>query len=295
MEHDYYEVNLENWANSIIDLEENKHDQYSNYHEYTPVSNGSLIPLGPATYYRSKAFSSQVGINPIINAADPLLTLISKLKRITIPPVISVFYQNICHELKAFENKAQTSGYHSQLISAARYILCSTLDDLLSLLFPTMDRKKYSFVDTFHEDVSDENLFFLILERSSQDPSGHIDLLELIYICLRLGFEGKYRGLDRGYLELRYITERLYQVISQYRDEFSRNLFISFDMPNLHPINKKNYLHLLPPAWTVSTLTVVLLFILFVYFYTKLLESASPVSQFINASQIQNETEIKAL
>lgn len=281
MDQDHYENHIESWASSLIALEEGYFDPAS--HSLNEQPTAPLIPLGTPTYYRSKAFASTIGINPLINAADPLLTLATKLRKITIPPDCAQLHQNICHELRAFDNKAQTMGYRTQLILAARFIICSLLDELIPMtLWPEMDWKKFSLVDTFHKEDWDNDRFFLILERSLQDAAGHLDLLELIYVCLRLGYEGKYRQLERGHYKLQNLTEHLFSVINHHRDEFSRGLHITLENPNFTQITKKNYLHLLPPAWMVSTLMILLLLSVFTFFYMKLVETASPVTQFLN-------------
>jgi type VI secretion system protein ImpK len=288
-----YGMNIENWVHSIIELEEDQ----DNHRPHDTGSHQPLISLSPPTYYRSKAFSSSIGINSLINAADPLLTLVTKLRRITIPPEAALLHQNICHEIKAFENKTQTAGYRQPIILAAKYTLCALLDELVAItLWPDREWKKLSLIDTFQTETCHDDRFFLILERSLQDPPAHIDFLELVYLCLRLGYEGKYRGIDRGHLELRAITDHLYAVIMQCRDEFSRGLLISLENPNYSLVRKKSYLHLLPSAWAICTAMVLLLLFLFSYFYMRLMDSALPITRLINSLQVaQDLNDIKVI
>lgn len=284
MEQENYELNIESWASSLMELEETGLESEDSHSQ--TCSHSALVSLAP-TYYRSKAFSSNIGINNLINAADPLLTLVTKLRRVTYPPDVITLHQNISHEVKAFENKAQTLGYRPQLVLAARFVICALLDELITLtLWPDQEWKKYSLVDTFHKDSWDEDRFFLILERGLQDATAHIDLLELIYLCLRLGYEGKYRGMERGLLELRGLTDHLYSTITHHREEFSRSLHISSVNLNLHPIKKKNFVHLLPPVWLLTTLMVIILLTAFTFFYLRLVEAATPLSQYFNTLKL---------
>ncbi|MBA2654561.1 MAG: DotU family type IV/VI secretion system protein [Gammaproteobacteria bacterium] len=286
MEREHSEMNIENWANSIVELEENSRPYDPLPSAQISSEQAALIPLTMPTYYRSKAFSSTIGINKLINAADPILTLVTKLRQITIPPEVTILHQNLCHEIKAFENKAQTLGYRSQLILAARFVICALVDELIAItLWPGMEWKKYNLVDTFHKDPWEDDRFFLILDRSLQDASGHLDLLELIFVSLRLGYEGKYRTIERGHLELRNITDNLYFVITQYREEFSRSLLISFETPSYHLLRKKHYFHLLPPTWIISAIMIVSLLIMFTFFYLKLIETASPIAELLSNLQ----------
>jgi type VI secretion system protein ImpK len=276
MDRDNYEVDIKTWASSLLELEDRA----------IPTdgidSTNSIVALS-SSYYRTKAFSSTIGVNNIINAADPLLTLATKLRRINVPADAASLHQNICHEIKAFENKAQNFGYRPQLILAARYVLCALLDELIAItLWPDLNWKKYSLVDYFHKDLWDSDHFFLILDRSLQDPETNIDLMELIYLCLRLGYEGKYRNIERGLLELGSITENLLATISYYKEEFSKGFYISPIPFNYLQTRKKSYLHLLPPSWVVSLIMATILLILFGCCYLSLHQTAAPITQYLN-------------
>lgn len=276
-----YEMNIENWAAGLMELEE-----ASTLAEEIPKTtfNGvkSQLPVATPSYYRSKAFTNTVGINKLITAADPMLTLATKLRKVKAPADPALLHQNLCHEIKAFENKAQTLGYNSQLVLAARYALCALLDELITLnLWEGVAWKPFLLIETFHKEVWDNDRFFLILERSLQDPAAHLDLLELMYVCLRFGYEGKYRGIERGHFELVQITDHLYHCIKHYRDEFSRNLLVAIETPTHHSF-KESYFHLFPPTWLVSTLMIIFLMVTFCYLYLDLVETSLPITQFLN-------------
>lgn len=276
-----YEITLQSWAHSLIELEENSVEHQPVVEELATTS--ALVATTPS-YYRSKGFSSTIGINPLINAADPILTLITKIRRLSLPPNLIIFHQHVCHEIKAFENKVQTLGYRPPLILASRYLICALLDELITIsLWPNLEFKKYSFLATFHKELSQEDHFFLILERSLQNPSEHVELLELIFLCLRLGYEGKYRDLERGHFELSSISDHLYQVITEYKEEFSRSLYISSDSLLTTHSRRKNFLAFLPPVWITSTTMAITLVTAFSFLYFQLSEIAAPIDKRLNS------------
>lgn len=172
-------------------------------------------------YYRSKLFSVNAYVNPLVSAAAPLLVIASQLKNLTITPDLAVLYQDLIHEVKAFETKTQAQGYRTYAILAARYALCAMLDEIvLTIIGTSQNSWQYqNLLNTFQQNTSEDERFFIILERSCQDPALHIDLLELLYLCLSLGFEGKYREMHRGHAELAEITDKLYKIIRQERGE----------------------------------------------------------------------------
>jgi type IV/VI secretion system ImpK/VasF family protein len=189
-----------------------------------------------------------------------LLTIASALKTLISAPNLTELYQDLCHETKAFENKAQTYNYRSHLILAARYALCTLIDEIiLSTAWGNKsDWKNQNLLGTFQGETWGGERFFVILERSSEDPALYIDLLELMYICLNLGFEGKYHQIERGHQQLTVIMDNLFRLIMQQRGEFSKKLFLR---PNLIPEKKST--NRLMPIWLVAIMMVMLLSIIY--------------------------------
>jgi type VI secretion system protein ImpK len=58
----------------------------------------------------------------------------------------------------------------------------------------------------------------------AEDPAKNLFLLELMYICLALGFEGRYRVISNGRAQLEEVRERLYNMIRKQRGEPERDL-----------------------------------------------------------------------
>src|SRR5690625_452076 len=57
-----------------------------------------------------------------------------------------------------------------------------------------------------------------------QAPGENLMMLELMYLCLSLGFEGRYRRANRGRDALEQIKDELFRLIRQYRGEHERSL-----------------------------------------------------------------------
>lgn len=85
-------------------------------------------------------------------------------------------------------------------------------------------------LSSFHNETYGGEKFFLLLEKLSRNPAKYLDLLELMYLCLSLGFEGKYRVLSRGLVELDAIRDSLYRQIRSLRGDEQASL-----SPNWEP------------------------------------------------------------
>jgi type IV/VI secretion system ImpK/VasF family protein len=283
MEAENYEMNIESWSTHLMQLEEESTSNPVEIVEQQLQSSAqtTLVPLQIQSYYRTKAFAATIGINNLINAADPLFMFVTKLRKITVAPDPSSLQQNLHHEIKAFEHKMQNLGYHTKIILAARHILCLFLEEMISKTSWGQSGYKFNLLNSSHSDDHQNDRFFLILDKSLTDAAGHLDILELIYVCLRFGYEGKYRDIEKGYPELRLATDNLYHTIREQRGEFSKSLYISIDeTPHLRT-SKKKYFHLLPSIGIISSAAIISVLTIFAILYLRLTNIASPVNHLL--------------
>ncbi len=174
----------------------------------------------------SKTFSAQNSINPIVTAAMPLLSLASKLYNSENYDDIAKLHANLTHEIKAFETQSKNFGVRSENILAARFVLCALFDEIIlnTAWGNETSWGNYKLLPSFqHESDADEK-FFTILNRLSADAAIYIDILELMYLSLNIGYCGKYRFLDNGLQYRSVLMDKLYHTIRMQRGEFSKNL-----------------------------------------------------------------------
>lgn len=175
-------------------------------------------PVNTNSYYRSLTVSGETGINPLMTAGSALIVIIGRLKHTPSYKNINQLYERLAHEVRVFETKAQKLQYRSETILVARYLLCATIDEtIMKTVWGQKSNWQQRLLNTFQREDNANERFFVILDRISEEPAHHIDLLELIYICLRLGFEGKYQQQETTKLE--DITDALFQCIRKQRQE----------------------------------------------------------------------------
>ena len=96
-----------------------------------------------------------------------------------------------------------------------------------------------------------------------------------MYLCLSLGFEGKYRVQARGMLELEGIRDALYRQIRQLRGDVPREL-----SPHWEGLNhQRRSLIRIVPAWMVLLFTFVCLVVMYSGFAWVLGEQRDTVLQ----------------
>jgi type VI secretion system protein ImpK len=170
--------------------------------------------------------STLSNLNPLVNAALPILGLAAQIKNRATHDNIESLRESVVAEIDGFERRITPLGLPPRTLRAARYALCATIDDIV-LNTPWGSRgiwAQQSMVGTFHNEVLGGDRFWELLAQLKKEPAVNLDLLELLYCCISLGFEGKFRVLPRGASELVLVREDLYRLIRNNRGNFERSL-----------------------------------------------------------------------
>ncbi len=166
------------------------------------------------------------GSNPLVAAANPLLNLIPQLRAAVQHSDPTQIRDYLVREVQAFETRARALGVSAETILGARYCLCTALDETAAQT-PWGGSgvwSRHSLLVTFHNETWGGEKFFQLLAKLAQNPQQHAHLLELMYYCLALGFEGRFRIVDNGRTQLETLKQRLLTIIHQVRGEYERPL-----------------------------------------------------------------------
>jgi type VI secretion system protein ImpK len=122
---------------------------------------------------------------------------------------------------------------NSQIV-IARYILCTVSDELISSTYWGKDNNwsNNSLLVYFYNETYGGEKFFQILDQLFRSSAKYIHLLELMYVCLSLGFEGRYRIHHRGKMEIDTIRENLYRQIKMIQGHSSQSFFVPHKVSN---------------------------------------------------------------
>lgn len=140
------------------------------------------------------------GMNKINAAAATLFSLVSRIRNRAQHMDPEKLRRSVVSEVREFENRALQAGINAQDVKIARYAICATLDDVV-LNTPWGGQSiwaQQSMVGTFHKETMGGDRFFDLLARLEKEPGTNIDLLEFLYMCLSLGFEGRLRVAQNG-------------------------------------------------------------------------------------------------
>lgn len=160
-------------------------------------------------------------INPMIDAATPLLGMVLRMKAMSETPLSDKLYQQVVTDITSIEQQLQTQGYEPGAIVSFRYVLCTFIDETaLGLGWDQQnDWIKQSLLVHFHNESWGGEKVFVLIERLLGEPKRYLDLLEFIYLCLCLGYRGRYKVTTGQNDEFNHLLRRLQKQIQQLRGD----------------------------------------------------------------------------
>lgn len=201
------------------------------------------------------------GMNRLSACATPLFSLVSRIRNRAQHMDPDKLRDSVVSEIRAFENAALQAGIPAQTVKIARYALCATLDDVV-LNTPWGEQSVWatqSLVGTFHRETVGGDRFYDLLARLEKDPANNIELLEFVYMCLSLGFEGRLRVEQGGSDKHLQIRQGLARIIRAQRGPMERDL-----SPHWEGVDKPyRALSMWRPVWIAVAVTVLLLILEF--------------------------------
>jgi type VI secretion system protein ImpK len=215
------------------------------------------------------------GLNPLVQAASPLLLLAGQLRGMFSAPDAAAVRRHALEGIRRFEERARTSGVPNEIVHAARYVLCAGLDEAV-LSTPWGAQSEWAqqpLLVTLHREAWGGEKFFEVLGRISRDPGRYVDLMELQYFCLAFGFAGKYHVDERGHARLADVQHELFQKIRSARDQPQPELSLRWRGID----NRRNPLIRYVPWWVLGAGALALIAVTFAFYYARLGSAAAPV------------------
>ena len=174
-----------------------------------------------------REISALVAANPLLAAANPLLMMLQTLRAANPPGNVIDLRNKLIDIVKEFD--ATCSRQHTPELerNIANYALCAVVDECVQMTpwGGTANWARQSLLIHFHRENWGGEKFFEILNRIAATPAKYQSLLELFYVCLALGFMGRFHlEGPNGRQAVADLREKVFQLIRQGRPEVDRTL-----------------------------------------------------------------------
>ncbi|MDR2881366.1 MAG: type IVB secretion system protein IcmH/DotU [Azoarcus sp.] len=185
-------------------------------------------------------YDSASGVNPLVWAANHLLDMIPQIRGMHQLSDPGRLRSQLVTEINSFEQRAQSVGVSREDLIGARYCLCTVLDEVAALT-PWGSHgvwARQSLLVSFHNETWGGEKYYQLLARLAQNPERHKNLIELLYYCNALGFEGRFRIENNGYSQLEMLKRRIATILNNCKGGYEARL-----SPRWQGVSST------PPAW----------------------------------------------
>ncbi|WP_233808484.1 type VI secretion system protein TssL, long form [Paraburkholderia sp. HP33-1] len=208
--------------------------------------------------------------NPLLEAAQPLLRVLADMPAaLDSLAAVASLRSLLVREVAAFQKVCDKENLPWKHVAAGRYALCTALDE-------AANRTRWGsggiwaargLLLTFEGEVDGGEKFFLLIGRMATAPQEYIDVLEVLYRILSLGFEGRYSVATEGPRHLEQIRQRMLTLISGTRDTIRLELSPHWrgEEPGRMRLLKS------VPVWATAGVAALCVFSLFAWYKYRLL------------------------
>jgi type VI secretion system protein ImpK len=162
------------------------------------------LPAAPAAGSEAASIDTGAlgGLNPLVAAANPVLAVVAQIRHTLKHPDPEGLRANLRQGIAAFEATARVAGSNDETIAVASKALEALVNESAA-----------STPWGASWNSGDGAEFFELLERYSADPAANRELLEFFYVCLALGYEGRYRASPDGRQALAVVRASLLEQV----------------------------------------------------------------------------------
>ena len=244
------------------------------------------MSLAPERPMQARLAAVAAAQNPLLEAAQPLLRALADMPATLSDEGVTVFHRLLEREVASFQSLCSSAQIRHEHVVAASYSLCTALDESANSTAWGGGRNGEAGVwagqqlaAKFHGDTKGGDKFFLLVGRLAASPQEHIDLLELMYQILGLGFEGRFSTSANGRRQLETVRHRLFTLLGTARGDVPQDL-----SPHWKGVGAGKFRLLRSvPVWATASLLTLGLFGLFAWYKYQLLQMNADVTQRIAA------------
>ncbi|YCO02238.1 type VI secretion system protein TssL, long form [Vibrio sp. VNB-15] len=203
------------------------------------------------------------GLNPILAEANGILSMIGQIRATASHSDVLFLKETLAQKLRDYENRLRQHNIESEVIDTARYCLCCSIDEaVLNTNWGSQSTWSHdSLLSSFYSSSQGGEAFFKHLEKAMSQTESQLDLLELMYVCLSLGFVGQYRLEKNGLEAHRRLRKQVMSILKSHGRVIQETMSVNIDKRVLTGAQMSER----APLWVVCSVTCALLVCIFMY------------------------------
>ena len=197
----------------------------------TPRNQPNLTPTAQAkpVAFDHQQLSGASSVNMVLHLASGILAKAHKIRNQGSNGSNNLFIE-MAQDVVTFQQNSLKAGYERYDVAIGSELICCFVDEIVRAMpwSHTTSWAGQSLLNHLHQTTQGGEHFFVIVQKLIEHGKAKIDLIELAYILLSLGFTGRYGLLDNGHQALDTIKNQLYVFIEQSKGKPERALSVDW-------------------------------------------------------------------
>lgn len=226
-----------------------------------PVDSTVVISKSPEIVNNDSVVA--FGLNPILAEANGILSMVGQIRSTASHSDVLFLKETLAQKLRDYENRLRQHNVELETIDTARYCLCCSIDEaVLNTHWGSQSTWSHdSLLSSFYSSSQGGEAFFKHLDNALSQPESQLDLLELMYVCLSLGFVGLYRLEKNGLENHRRLRKQIMSILKSYGRGTAKEMSANIDKRTLTGSQMSER----APLWVVCSVTSAILVCVFMY------------------------------
>jgi type VI secretion system protein ImpK len=226
-----------------------------------PVDSTVVISKSPEIVNNDSVVA--FGFNPILAEANGILSMVGQIRSTASHSDVLFLKETLAQKLRDYENRLRQHNVELETIDTARYCLCCSIDEaVLNTHWGSQSTWSHdSLLSSFYSSSQGGEAFFKHLDNALSQPESQLDLLELMYVCLSLGFVGLYRLEKNGLENHRRLRKQIMSILKSYGRGTAKEMSANIDKRTLTGSQMSER----APLWVVCSVTSAILVCVFMY------------------------------
>ncbi|CAH1563434.1 MULTISPECIES: type VI secretion system protein TssL, long form [Vibrio] len=226
-----------------------------------PVDSTVVISKSPEIVNNDSVVA--FGLNPILAEANGILSMVGQIRSTASHSDVLFLKETLAQKLRDYENRLRQHNVELETIDTARYCLCCSMDEaVLNTHWGSQSTWSHdSLLSSFYSSSQGGEAFFKHLDNALSQPESQLDLLELMYVCLSLGFVGQYRLEKNGLEDHRRLRKQIMSILKSYGRGTAQEMSANIDKRTVTGSQMSER----APLWVVCSVTSAILVCVFMY------------------------------
>lgn len=162
--------------------------------------------------------------NPLVDHAGNILSICGQLRIVDKYDDVEQLRYKCIELIKNYEHELRIEGVSAETIQNARYCLCCFIDETVLNSGWGNAWSSESLLSTFHSETFGGEYFYTLADNMLNQANCQYQILELMYLCLTLGFIGKMRFENQGEKKLEDYRDKMYLAVKNRQGKVHREL-----------------------------------------------------------------------